>query len=307
MEYVLKTESLSKVYGNHRAVNQVSMHVEKGAIYGFIGKNGAGKTTFMRMVAGLAAPAEGSMELFGSKDLEKQRIRIGGLIENPGVYAGMTAEENMEVLRRQFGITERDAVKNLLEFVGLKDTGKKKVKNFSMGMKQRLGLAIALFRNPDFLILDEPINGLDPEGIIEIRELLLKLNRENNITILISSHILGELSKIATHYGIIRQGELIEEFDQKELEKRCRRCQKIVVDNVELAVNTLEEQLHISEFDVPEQNVVRIFENLSRKAEINRELVLGGVNIAESFLAGQDLEGYFMELLGDERNGRSQG
>lgn len=307
MEYVLETENISKVYGNHRAVNRVSMHVEKGAIYGFIGKNGAGKTTFMRMVAGLAAPAEGSMELFGSKDLEKQRIRIGGLIENPGVYAGMTAEENMEVLRRQFGITERDAVKNLLEFVGLKDTGKKKVKNFSMGMKQRLGLAIALFRNPDFLILDEPINGLDPEGIIEIRELLLKLNRENNITILISSHILGELSKIATHYGIIRQGELIEEFDAAELTERCRRCQKIVVDDASLAANILEEKLHIKEFDVSEKNAVRVFENLSRAGEINRELVLGGVNIAESFLAGQDLEGYFMELLGEERNGRVQG
>lgn len=307
MEYVLKTENLSKVYGNHKAVNRVSMHVEKGAIYGFIGKNGAGKTTFMRMVAGHAAPAEGSMELFGSKDLEKQRVRIGGLIENPGVYAGMTAEENMEVLRRQFGITDKNAVKNLLEFVGLKDTGKKKVKNFSMGMKQRLGLAIALFRNPDFLILDEPINGLDPEGIIEIRELILKLNRENNITILISSHILGELSKIATNYGIIREGKLIEEFDASELTRRCRRCQKIVVDNVELATNTLEEKLHITEFDVPEQNVVRIFENLSKSAEINRELVLGGVNVAESYMAGQDLEGYFMELLGDEKNGRLQG
>lgn len=304
MEYVLKTENVSKIYGGHKAVNRVSMHVEKGAIYGFIGKNGAGKTTFMRMVAGLAAPTEGSMELFGSKNLEKERVRMGGLIENPGVYPNMTAEENLQVLRRQFGVTDRHIVEDLLRFVGLSETGKKKVKNFSMGMKQRLGIAAALFKCPDFLILDEPINGLDPEGIIEIRELILKLNREKNITILISSHILGELSKIATHYGIIREGELIEEFDRGELERRCRRCQKLVVDNGALAVNILEERLHITEYDVPKQNTVRIFEHLTESAEINRELMIGGVNVAESYLAGQNLEGYFMELLGDEKTGR---
>lgn len=299
MEYVLKTENISKVYGNHKVVNRVCMHVKKGAIYGFIGKNGAGKTTFMRMVAGLAAPAEGSMELFGSQDLEKQRIRIGGLIENPGVFANMTARENLEVLRRQFGIADKDAVTKLLEFVGLLDTGKKKVKNFSMGMKQRLGIAISLFRNPDFLILDEPINGLDPEGIIEIRELILKLNKEKNITILISSHILGELSKIATHYGIIRDGMLIEEFSAEELKERCRRCQKIVVDDPELSANILEEKLHITKFDVPKQNMIRVFEHLEERAKINKALIDHGVNLEESYVAGQDLEGYFMNLLGD--------
>ena len=298
MEYVLKTENVSKVYGNHKAVNRVCMHVEKGAIYGFIGKNGAGKTTFMRMVAGLAAPSEGSIELFASQELEKQRIRIGSLIESPGAFANMTAEENLEVLRRQFGITDKNAVKELLMLVGLSGTGKKKVKNFSMGMKQRLGIAMSLFRNPDFLILDEPINGLDPEGIIEVRELLLKLNKERNITILISSHILGELSKIATHYGVIRDGALIEEFDAQELAERCRRCQKIVVDNTELAVNILEEKLQINTFDVPELNVVRVFEHLDDAARINAALFAGGVGVMESRLAGQDLEGYFMELLG---------
>lgn len=301
-EYVLVTEDVTKVYGKHKAVNRVSMHVEKGAIYGFIGKNGAGKTTFMRMVAGLAAPTMGQMELFGSKELEKQRIRIGTLIENPGAFGNMTARENLETVRRQFGITDKHAVEEMLEFVGLAGTGKKKVKNFSMGMKQRLGIGIALFRNPDFLILDEPINGLDPEGIIEIRELLLKLNREREITILISSHILGELSKIATHYGIIRDGVLIEEFGAKELADRCRRCHKIIVDNTELAANILEEKLHITGFDIPQQNTVRIFERLEETEKTNRELIVGGVNVKESYLAGQDLEGYFMELLGGGEN-----
>ena len=196
-EYVLKTDKLTKVYGKNKVVNEVSMHVKKGDIYGFIGKNGAGKTTFMRMVSGLASPTEGSMELFGEKDLEVQRKRIGSLIESPGIYPNMTASDNLEVVRRILGITDRHIVEKILEFVGLESAGKKKVKNFSMGMKQRLGLAISLMRNPDFLVLDEPINGLDPSGIKEVRDLLLKLNEERQITILISSHILGELSKIA--------------------------------------------------------------------------------------------------------------
>ncbi len=302
MDYVLTTENVTKVYGEHKAVNRVSMHVEKGAIYGFIGKNGAGKTTFMRMVAGLAAPTEGEIKLFGSADLEKQRGRIGTLIENAGIYANMTAKENLEIVRRNFGITEKDAVDEMLKFVGLDGVGKKKVKNFSMGMKQRLGLAISLFRNPDFLILDEPINGLDPEGIIEIRELLIKMNREKGMTILISSHILGELSKIATHYGIIRDGALIEEFEAKELQERCRRCQKLIVDNDELAVSILEEKLNIQNYDVPSKGIIRVFDNFDKQEQMNRELILGGVNIKESFLTGQDLEGYFMELLGGGSN-----
>ncbi len=299
MDYILKTENLTKIYGKTKVVNAVNMHVKKGDIYGFIGKNGAGKTTFMRMVTGLAAPSEGELELFGKKDLEKQRKRIGSLIENPGIYPSMTARENLEVVRRSLGITDKNAVDDMLKFVGLSDTDKKKVKNFSMGMKQRLGIAIALFRNPDFLVLDEPINGLDPAGIKEIRDLLLKLNKEKNITILISSHILGELSKLATRYGIIRDGSLIEEFSAEELNEKCRRCQKVFVDNADLAVTILEDKLQITEYDVPEQGVIRIFSHLEQSGKINQELVLGGVEVKESYIAGQDLEAYFMDLLGE--------
>lgn len=298
MEYVLQTNALTKIYGKSKVVNEVSMHVEKGSIYGFIGKNGAGKTTFMRMAAGLAAPSAGSMTLFGSENLEQQRIRIGTLIESPGIYPNMTARENLTVIRTALGITDKKRVDEMLALVGLSDAGKKKVKNFSMGMKQRMGIAISLLRNPDFLILDEPINGLDPAGIKEIRELLIKLNREKEITILISSHILGELSKLATHYGIIKDGVLIEEFDAQELEMRCRRCHKLTVDNAERAARVLEEQLRIQNYDIPEPGMIRIFEHLESTPETNRILIENGVALRESYLAGQDLEGYFMQLLG---------
>lgn len=298
MEYVLRTENLSKVYGKHKVVNGVSMHVKKGAIYGFIGKNGAGKTTFMRMVAGLASPSEGKIELFESENLNSQRRRLGNLIEDAGVYVKLTARDNMEILRRTYGIVEKGKVEEILAFVGLGETGKKKVKNFSMGMKQRLGIAMSLLRNPDFLVLDEPINGLDPEGIIEVRELLLKLNKEKGITILISSHILGELSKIATDYGIIRDGILIDEFEAADLVDRCKRCQKLVVDDVEKTANILENQLQINDYEILANGVLRIFNHMEKAEQINRELIMGGVNIRESYLTGQDLEGYFMELLG---------
>ena len=303
-EYVLRTTKLTKIYGKHKAVNAVDMHVRKGDIYGFIGKNGAGKSTFMKMVAGLASPDEGEIELFGSHDVEKQRMRVGSLIETPGLYNEMTAAENLEVLRRAYGITDKGIVEQMLVLMGLEDTGKKKVGKFSMGMKQRLGIAAALLRSPDFLILDEPINGLDPQGIRQIRELLVRLNREKNITMMISSHILGELSKIATAYGVIRDGELVEEFDTAELDRRCRRCRKLVVDNVEKAVNVLEEELHMKEFDVPDPSVIRIFERLDDISEINHRLLSAGVEINESYLVGQDLESYFMELTGDDQSSR---
>lgn len=302
MDYVLRTDNLTKVYQKSRVVNRVSMHVKQGDIYGFIGKNGAGKTTFMRMVAGLAAPTEGKLWLFGSETLERQRKRIGTLIESPGIYPNMTAKDNLEVVRRSFGIADKHVVGGVLELVGLSDTGKKKAKHFSMGMKQRLGIGISLLRNPDFLILDEPINGLDPAGIKEIRELLLSLNQEREITILISSHILGELSKIATCYGIIRDGILQQEFDSEELTERCRRCQKLVVKDAAKAARILEERLGITSYDILKEGVLRVFEHIDEIERINSVLFSEGVEIRESYLAGQDLEGYFMDLLGGEQN-----
>lgn len=299
MDYVLQTDALTKIYGKARVVDQVNMHVPEGSIYGFIGKNGAGKTTFMRMAAGLAAPSSGSMILFGSTNLERERIRIGTLIETPGIYPGMPARDNLEFLRRTFGIPEKSRVDELLTLTGLSDTGKKKVRNFSLGMKQRLGIAIALLRNPDFLILDEPVNGLDPSGILEIRQLLVRLNREKQVTILISSHILGELSKIATHYGIIRNGRLIREFDTGELKLNCRRCLKIITPDAPGAAKVLEETLNIHSYDVPETGLLRIFERLEETVEINRTLVENGIPLKESRLTGQDLESYFMELTGN--------
>ena len=298
-EYALRTEQLTKVYGKKKVVDSVSMHVKKGDIYGFIGKNGAGKTTFMRMVAGLAQPTFGEIELFGATDIDRQRMRIGTLIEQPGAYPRMTAYENLELLRRAYGITDRTILPEVLKLVSLENTGKKKVKDFSMGMKQRLGIAMALLKTPDFLILDEPINGLDPEGIHMIRELLIRLNQEKNITIIISSHILGELSKMASAYGIIRDGALVEELSASELLQRCRRCHKIVINNANsgtaLATNILEQRLGINDFDVPEKSMIRIFGHLDDIAQINKALTNAGVEIIESYTAGQDLEEYFME------------
>ncbi|MBO5227787.1 MAG: ATP-binding cassette domain-containing protein [Lachnospiraceae bacterium] len=296
-EYVLKTDNLTKMYNGVKVVNAVNMHVKKGDIYGFIGKNGAGKTTFMRMVAGLAAPIEGSIELFGSTDVDVQRKRIGTLIENPGIYPNMTAKDNLEIVRRTFGVTDKGIVDEMLKLVGLQYVGKKKVKDFSMGMKQRLGLAIALLRNPDFLILDEPTSGLDPEGIRETRDLLLKLNKEKHMTILISSHILGELSKMATRYGIIKNGALIEEFGADELADRCKRCLKLEVDNTALATNILETKLAITEYDVPAAGEIRVFERIRDVVDINQALIEGGVGITKSYTAGKSLEDCFMDLL----------
>lgn len=217
MESVLKTAGLTKVYGGHQAVSNVNMNVQQGDIYGFIGRNGAGKTTLIRMVVGLAAPSTGSLELFGSTNLSEGRKRIGTVIESPAVFPHMTARQNLEVQGRMMGIKDKRVINDTLLTVGLDPQNKKKVKNFSLGMKQRLAIAIALVGSPDFLCLDEPINGLDPTGIIEIRELIRRLNQERGITVLISSHILGELSKLATRFGIIENGVLIHEFTSKEL------------------------------------------------------------------------------------------
>ncbi|MEG0614832.1 MAG: ABC transporter ATP-binding protein [Oscillospiraceae bacterium] len=302
MENVLKTSGVTKIYAGKPAVNNVSMTIKKGDIYGFIGKNGAGKTTLIRMITGIAKQNSGEIEILESKDLNFQRSRIGSIIEYPSVYPNMTAAQNLEQYRILLGIPDKNCVQEILKTVDLTDTGKKKAGNFSLGMKQRLGIGIALLGNPDFLILDEPINGLDPSGIKNIRELILKLNKENGITFLISSHILGELAKIATCYGIINNGILVDEFSKEQLELRCKRCLKVKVDNAKKAAVVLETVLKITNYDVLSDNDIRIFDMLDEAEKVNAVLIKNDVSVKSISAGGQDLEGYFMELMEEQKN-----
>lgn len=244
MEYVLTTENLGKQYRHFKALSGLSMHVPKGSIYGFVGRNGAGKTTLIRLVCGLQEPTSGSFTLYGVKNddrnIIKSRRRMGAVVETPAIYLDMTAEENLRQQYRVLGLPSFEGIPELLQLVGLHNTGKKKAGNFSLGMKQRLGIAVALAGDPDFLILDEPTNGLDPQGIIETRELILRLNRERQITVLISSHILDELSRLATHYGIIDSGRMVKELSAEELENACRKCMRMEVTKVTALARVLD-------------------------------------------------------------------
>ncbi|MBE6968797.1 MAG: ATP-binding cassette domain-containing protein [Ruminococcaceae bacterium] len=236
MEYILKTKQLGKQYGRFKALDGFQMSVPKGSIYGFVGRNGAGKTTLFRLICGLQEPTEGSFTLHGTENTDagivNARKRMGAVVETPAIYMDMSAADNLRQQYRVRGLDSLDSIPGLLKLVGLENTGKKKVKHFSLGMKQRLGIAMALAGSPDFLVLDEPTNGLDPQGIIEMRELILKLNREQGITVLISSHILDELSRLATHYGIIDKGRMVKELTAGELEAACRKCTHIAVSDM---------------------------------------------------------------------------
>lgn len=235
MEYILTANQIYKNYGRFRALSGLSMKVPKGSIYGLVGKNGAGKTTLIRIICGLQSPSIGEYSLYGIESrnpkISKSRRRMGAVVETPSIYLDMSAADNIRQQCRILGMPSFDSVDEILKLVGLSDTGKKKARNFSLGMRQRLGIAIALCGEPDFLVLDEPTNGLDPQGIVEIRELILRLNREKGITVLISSHILDELSKLATHYGIIDGGRMVKELSAEELEAACRKCQRVEVTN----------------------------------------------------------------------------
>ncbi len=235
MDYSLTTNGLCKYYKDFKALNNLSMHVPKGAIYGLVGKNGAGKTTLIRLICGLQRPTAGEFTLYGVKSTDckigKTRRRMGAVVETPSIYLDTTARENIREQYRVLGMSSFDDVDELITFVGLENTGTKRVRNFSLGMRQRLGIAIALCGRPDFLILDEPVNGLDPQGIIEIRELILRLNRERQITVLISSHILDELSRLVTHYGFIDKGSMVKEISAAKLEAECRKCVHLTVND----------------------------------------------------------------------------
>lgn len=235
MEYVLETHALTKTYKRFTALDGLTMRIPKGAIYGFVGRNGAGKTTLIRLICGLQTPTSGSYSLYetpyDTAGIARSRVRMGAVVETPSIYLDMTAADNIREQYRVLGVPSDEGIAELLTLVGLTDTGKKAAKHFSLGMRQRLGIAIALAGNPDFLVLDEPTNGLDPQGIVEMRELILKLNRERGITVLISSHILDELSRLATHYGFIDGGRMIREMSAEEVEMRCRKCIHIEVSD----------------------------------------------------------------------------
>lgn len=305
MEYILRTNHLTKKYNHDVALDNVSMTINKGDIYGLIGQNGAGKSTMLRLVTGLAFPTSGSIELFQNDlrgDIVHAMKRIGAMIEQPAIYPNMSAFENLEVHRLQKGIPGRDCIHRTLQIVGLQHTGKKKAKNFSLGMKQRLGIGIALLSDPELLILDEPTNGLDPMGIVEIRELIKRLNREKGITVLISSHILSELYQLATTFGIIHQGRLIEQLSAKELEEKCKQYLRIKVDDPAKGAMVLENELFAHDFEVMHDGVIKLYDYLDDVHTVSKTLTNQGLVIEHLSLQGDSLETYFANVIGGGNN-----
>lgn len=299
-DMVLKTTQLTKEYAGHPAVNNVDMTIERGEIYGFIGKNGAGKTTLLRMVTSLVRPTSGTIELFGSSDshdLAVARMRIGTIIEAPAFFPKMNARDNLDCFRIQRGIQDPGAIERALNAVNLVDTGRKQYRQFSLGMKQRLGLALAIMGNPEFLLLDEPINGLDPTGIIEFRGILQRLHRERGVTILISSHILTELSLIATKYGIIHNGQLLKELSKEELDGVTKGYVSVRVNNAALAGAIIREKLKISEYHVYSENELRLFTMYDDPSAVVELLSANGLRVYSINEVKVSLEDYFMHLV----------
>lgn len=300
MEYVLTAKDLTKEYRHSaKALDRFSIHVPKGAIYGFVGENGAGKTTFIRMVCGLQAPTSGTYSLYGVRNTEKSilnsRKRIGAVVESPSIYMDMTARDNLKQQYQILGLPSYDGIDELLQLVGLDNTGKKKAKHFSLGMRQRLGIAVALVGNPDFLILDEPSNGLDPQGVIEIRELILELNRKNQITILISSHNLDELSRLATHYGFISNGNMVKEITAKELNKMCRKSMKLTVTDVEVLSRVLD--IMNIEYEIISGTVANIYGDIPI-SELTLKLAQDNCYVTSLHEQSETLESYYINLVG---------
>lgn len=299
MKDVLSTQSLSKQYGKHKVLDNINMHIPKGAIYGLIGKNGAGKTTLFRVITGLQDPTAGSYSLFGTsnfkRDISKARHRTGAVIEAPAMYLDMTAQDNLKEQFRILGRPSFEGIDDLLSLVGLEKTEKKKVKDFSFGMQQRLGIALALAGDPDFLLLDEPVNGLDPQGIIEIRELILKLNREKQITFLISSHILDELSKVATHYGFMNNAQLIEEISAEELEKLFKKAKRVKVDYVPALISYLD--VLGLDYKVIEEDIIDIYDEINI-TDLALELNKRGCRILTVNDHNESIESYFLKRIG---------
>lgn len=303
MEYMLTTSELSKRYGKFQVLNSLTMHVPKGAIYGFVGRNGAGKTTLIRIICGLQEPSEGSYSINGIKKSEKSittaRRKMGAVVESPAIYLDMTAADNLKQQCLILGIPSYDCIPEILKLVRLENTGKKRVRFFSLGMKQRLGIAIALVGNPDFLVLDEPTNGLDPQGIIEIRELILKLNRERQITVLISSHILDELSRLATHYGFIDKGRIVKEISAEELDAACRKCLRVEVTDTKALIRVLDAAN--LDYDIITENIANIYGKVVL-SQLVLALAKENCELISSHEQDENLENYFINLIGGEDN-----
>ncbi len=303
MEYVLETNALTKKYKNFKALDRLTMKIPKGSIYGLVGKNGAGKTTLIRIICGLQNPTSGEYSLYGekssSKNIKKSRRRIGAVVETPSIYLDMTAYDNIKQQYLILGIPSFDDIDELLRLVGLENTGKKKVKNFSLGMKQRLGIAVALAGSPDFIVLDEPVNGLDPQGIIEMRELILKLNKEKNITFLISSHILDELSKLATHYGFVDSGRIVKEISAKELEKACSKAIRITVSDINALIPVLDE--YKIEYTVISDTEADIYSDFN-VSKLVLKLAEKNCNVISMYERDENLESYYINLVGGNDN-----
>lgn len=302
-QVVIDVKHLEKQYMKQRAVKNVSFQIGQGMICGLIGPNGAGKSTIMKMLGGLVLPTDGTISIFGGsgeKELARARGRMSFMIETPYIKDKMSARENLEKQRLQKGIPDRHRVDEVLELVGLQDTGKKYARNFSLGMKQRLGIANALLTKPEIMVLDEPINGLDPEGIVEIRELLLKLNREEHMTIIISSHILSELSLLCTDYIFIHHGELIQRVSAKELKRLCKEHYHIHTDNDSMALAVLSEKLGITEYDVEEDGSIRLYSHLDNIREVSKTLFENGIIPLELNVREANLEQYYIDMVGEQ-------
>ena len=301
MEYILKTNALCKAYRNVSALKEVTMSVPKGSIYGFIGKNGAGKTTLFRLICGLQYPTDGNFTLFGidhrDEAIHQVRCRLSAIVETPAFYGDMNAVENMKMQCAILGLSSYDGIDDLLKLVRLDEAGKKKAKHFSLGMKQRLGIAMALCGDPDFLILDEAINGLDPQGIVEIRELILRLNQERQITVMISSHILDELSRLATHYGFIDKGKIIREMSAKDLDAACRKCARLTVTDTAVLTGVLDRMKY--EYKVIDAAVCDVYAKLNI-TELALALAKDNCAIISMQERNESLENLFLSLVGDE-------
>lgn len=301
MNMVLQTIGLTKQYGTQFAVNDLNMNVEQGKIYGLLGRNGAGKTTTIRMVTGLLQPTSGNILLFGEKMKTPTRqcfSRIGALIESPAFYENLTAKENLKIIADLRGTQSKNSIEEALKLVNLEKETKKKVKQFSLGMKQRLGIAMALMHNPEFIILDEPTNGLDPIGIQQIRLLIKKLSSENGATVLISSHILSEIEQMADKVGIIDKGVLAEELTMDEIRHRNRHYVKLTVSNINRTIPLLEKELGIHDFEILNENEIKVFHLNLNLENLNRTLVLNDIGVSELSVKKGNLEEYFLKLTG---------